>query len=252
MKKIRLLVLLIFIGTSLYSQDSTVYVVSGKIIDAETLKPISSVFLINVPKIIGTQTDTAGKFRILMLKSDSIRISCIGYYTKYWKPDFTKADVKNRINSVIYLTPQTYPIGAVNIYETRWKSFVYAIANTEIPEDKTQERLIKWVNTVVNGENLKDINPVSGIQIPLPIHTHYEKQLTKIKRYQEIEKLNQEAEQKFNKELVATITGLKDEELDEFMKKYCSFDRDFILKTPEYDLILIVQDIFKEYESNKK
>ncbi len=252
MKKFTITILFLILFLSLMSQDTTVYVVSGKIIDAETLKPVPSVFLINIPKFSGTQTDTSGKFRILMLKGDSLRISCIGYYTEYWKPDFSKADIKNRISEVIYIKPQTYEIGAINIYETRWKSFVYAIANTEVPQDQTQERLITWINTIVENENLDDLNPKTSIQIPLPIHTHYEKQLAKIQRYQDIERINQQVEQKFNKQLVATITGLQGDELDFFMTKYCSFDKDFILRTPEYDLIIIVQDIFKEYQSNKK
>jgi hypothetical protein len=247
MKKIFIYSLFLLMSVPFFAQDTTIYIVSGKIIDAETLKPVPLAFLLNTVKMYGEQTDTSGKYRILMMKNDSLRISCIGYYTEYWQPNFSDADVNNKIDISIYVRPQTYPLGRIDIYQTRWDAFVYDISQTEILEDETQKRLIKWISTMVDGEDLATLSMKAGIQIPLPIHTHREKQLKKILRQQKIDELNKKAEQKFNKQLVSNITKLEGEELDEFMK-YCSFDRDFILKTTEYEMIVIIQDIFEEYK----
>lgn len=247
--KIKILfIFLILFAIKSFSQDSTIFVVTGKVIDAETLQPIPMVFLLNTAKFHGDNTDTSGVYRILMMKSDSIRISCIGYHTEYWRPNFK--DLKNdetKINIPIYLRPQTYPLGKVDIYKTRWDAFVYEIANTEIEEDETQQRLIKWINRIVENEDLSSINVKSGIQIPLPLYTSREKQLKKIKQQKRIDELNKKAEEKFNRTLVSSITKLEGDELDNFMK-YCSFERDFILQTSEYELIVIIQDIFEEYK----
>lgn len=247
MKKIFIYLLFLLISIPFFAQDTTIYIVSGKIIDAETLKPVPLVFLLNTSKMYGDQTDTSGKYRILMMEKDSLRISCIGYYSEYWHPDFAKADANNKIHIPIYVKPQTYPLGRINIYQTRWDAFVYDISKTEILEDETQKRLIKWISTIVDGEDLATLNMKAGIQIPLPIYTHREKQLKKIYKQQKIDELNKKAEQKFNKELVSNITKLQGEELNNFMK-YCSFDRDFILKTSEYELIVIIKEIFEEYK----
>ncbi|MEA3452203.1 MAG: hypothetical protein U9Q83_09930, partial [Bacteroidota bacterium] len=230
----------------LSAQDSNIVIVTGKIIDAESLTPVSSVFLFNTSKSFGAQSDTAGKFRVIMLENDSIRISCIGYYTEYWRPDFSK--MKNgKIEQMIYIKPQIYKLGAVDIFATRWKAFAYEVLNTEVQEDEVEKRIVKWFNKTVDGEDLSNIDPKMGIRIPLPIFTHREKQLKKIKAQQKIDILEQQAKQKYNKQLVSDITKLKGKELDKFMK-YCTLDRDFILRTSEYELIIIINDIFLEYQ----
>ena len=247
MKKTIFYFAIFLFSTPLFAQDTTIYIVSGKIFDVATLQPIPLTYLLNTTKLNGVQTDTSGKFRILITENDSIRISCIGYYTEHWQPDFSTANGLNLIYSPIYLRPQTYPLGRVDIYKTRWDAFVYDIANTEIYEDDAKRRMAKWINTIVENEDLENVNVESGIRMPLPIHTHREKQIEKISKQKKIDELNQKAEQKFNKRLVYDITKLQGAELDKFMK-HCRFDRDFILKTSDYELIVIIQEIFEEYK----
>jgi len=246
MRKSLLFILFSLIVSLLSAQDSNIVIITGKVIDAESLTPVASVFLFNTSKSFGAQSDTAGKYRVLMLKEDSIRVSCIGYYTEYWRPDFS--NIKNgKIEQTIYLKPQTYMLGAVDIFATRWKAFAYEVLNTEVRENEVEKRIIKWFNETVDGEDLSNINPKAGIRIPLPIFTHREQQLKKIKEQQKIFKLDQQAKQKYNKQFISDITKLKGKELDKFMK-YCTLDRDFILRTSEYELIIIVNDIFLEYQ----
>ncbi|MBN2664254.1 MAG: carboxypeptidase-like regulatory domain-containing protein [Bacteroidales bacterium] len=246
MRKIFFLFFFVAASFFSFSQDTSIYVVTGKIIDAETLTPIPMAYLLNTTKRYGAQTDTSGKFRILLMRNDIIRISSIGYITEDWKPDFSKA-IGNKITETIYLIPKTYNIGAIDIYSTRWNSFLYAASQVDIEEDITQKKLTQWVETIVGDQNLSAQNLKGGIQIPLPIYTHREKMLKKIQEQQQIDELNKIAAQKFNKNFVSRVTGLVGTELDEFMG-YCKFDRDFILRTSEYDLIIIVQDIYEEFK----
>jgi len=248
MKKILLLSIVVLFSFLAYSQDTTIYVVTGKIIDAETLQPIPRAYLLNTAKRFGTQTDNSGKFRILMMKNDSIRVSNIGFETESWYPDFSEA-VGNKISTTIYLAPKTYSIGAVDIYATRWSSFLYAASQMEVEDDATQKRLVQWVESIVDAQDLSSQNLKGGLQIPLPIYTHREKMLKLIEQQKKIDELNMIADDKFNKNFVSRIVGLTGTELDEFMK-VCVFDRDFIIRTSEYDLIIIVQDIYEEYKLN--
>lgn len=249
MKKILFIFFMFFTAINVIAQDTTVYILIGKVIDVETNKPIPAATIVNVNKLFGMQTDTSGNYRILMTQKDSIKISCIGYHTIFWKPDFSKS-IGGLISAPIIMEPKTYQIGKVDIYKLRWSAFVYEVSQTEIKEDEVQTRLIKWITKLVENEDLASINLKEGIQIPLPIVTSREKQLKKIYEQKKIDELNKQANEKFNPTFVSRITGLQDEELDDFMK-YCSFERDFILKSSEYDLIVIIQDIYKEYQLKK-
>jgi len=233
-----------------FAQDTNIYIIVGKIIDAEELKPVPMAYIINTNRRTAVQTDTTGKFRILMDRFDNLKVSCIGYYTESIKPNFKSADKNNKIEMVFYIKPQTYMIGKVDIYRLRWDAFIYDISQTELEEDEKTERITKWFAEIIDNEDLEKINVESGIRIPMPIYTHREKQLKKIKTQQKIDELNKIAEAKFNKELVAEITKLDGKELDDFMK-YCSFERDFVIQTSEYDLIVIIMDIFKEYQKKQ-
>jgi len=221
----------------------------GKILDSQTHQPVIFAHVINIKKGLATITDTSGVFRIVLLKSETIRISSIGYDNTY----FNLPDTAQSTNQffVIYLTPKIYDLNVVNIYEERWKAFVYDMSNIEIETDETQERIQIWMDNLIPVDELKMIATAArGFGFPINYKTNRDKQLAKVEELKMQEELNKIADEKFNKELVAKITGLENKALDDFMK-YCIFDRDFILKRTEYDLIVIVQEIFDIYKEEK-
>jgi len=237
-----------FVALNIFSQDTTIFSISGKILDIDTKRPIPATYVINVSRNFAVQADTAGYYKILMKKGDDIQVRSIGYYKMPIVPDFSQIEDGN-ITQNIFMKKQIYNIGTVNIYSVRWNGFVYDIKNTEPPDDEVRQKVTKWLNDAVEQEDLALVNAQSGFR--LPIFTHYEKQMKQLEKYKKIEELNKKAQEKFNKDLVSKITGLTDGDLDEFMK-YCQFDRDFILATPEYDLIIIIQNIYDEYTLNIK
>jgi len=243
-------VILIFFAQSLVkSQDTNIYVVRGKIYDAETLKPIGYVLFVNKNKMLISQSDTSGRYRILMMQNDILNISCLGYKTIEWK--LNPEDLNSKyVDKYFYLEPLTYSIGAVNIYAMRWKSLVYSVRNLEVQDKSQQKAIEEWINKVVEQEELNKLNPKVGIQIVLPTYSHLEKQQKKIQERMKIEELNRQANEKFNPEFVSKFTGLTGEDLKKFMNTF-SFERDFILKTSEYDLAVIVKQIFEEYKNQK-
>lgn len=250
MRRIILVSLLLIVITSLKSQDTTIFVVRGKIFDGETLKPVGYVLFVNKNKMLISQSDTSGKYRILMMKNDILSISCLGYKTIEWTP--TQEDLQSKfIEKYFYLEPITYSIGAINIYSMRWKSFVYNMKNVDVEDKSKQKAIQEWITKVVEDQELNKINPKIGIQIVIPTYSHLEIQQKKIQERMKIEELNRQANEKFNPELVSRVTGLQGDELKRFMN-FFSFDRDFILKTSEYDLVIIVKQIFEEYQNQKK
>lgn len=248
MQKILLFIFFNIITFQIFSQDTSIFSISGKILDNDTKKPIPAAYVINTTRNFAVQADTAGNFSILLKKGDKIQAQSIGYYKTQVVPDYTKASNGDIIQN-IFLKQQVYPIGAVNIYAIRWAGFVYDFKHTESPDDEVQQKITKLINNAISNEDLSLLNTQTGFR--LPIFTHYERELSRLEKYKKIEELNKKANEKFNKELVSKITGLTGSDLDEFMK-YCQFDRDFILQTSQYDLIMITKNIYEEYSKNIK
>ncbi len=248
MRKLISILILILIWQMSFAQFwQRVYYVSGQILDKETKKPVPYALIVNVKKGNSTQSDTSGRFLITMTKSDSLRISCLGYKPVYW----TLAD-KNpqsrHFNTVIYMERRYYELPAVDIFAVRWKTFVYQIAHTKVEKDETQEQLKVWVDKAISKEDLQALTVASrGVGFVIGGKTKYEKELAKIKKMEKYAEMEKRIEEKFNPQLVSTITGLQGKELEEFMD-FLNFDRDFILRTPQYDLVIIIKQIYDEYK----
>lgn len=238
---------LIFLGQA---QDTTIYTLKGKVLDGNELKPLTYVLVINKDKLFYTVSDTSGKFRILFMRNDQIQISIIGYKTLVWTA--TDEDLLSKtVEKVFLLEQQTYPIGAVNVFAIRWKTLVHNIKNFEEKPNEQQKMINQWLKTQLQNEAYFLKNPNTALVITLPLYTKLERQEQKIKERVKIEQLNKMAAEKFNENLVSRVTGLEGEELKKFMN-YVTFDRDFILKTPDYDLIMIIKQIFEEYKQKNK
>lgn len=253
LKKIFFISLIFLINFSAKSQnterDLSIVEFKGKVLDSSTNLPVAFAHVINVNKSIATITDTTGYFRIVMLKSDTIKISSIGYEIKYFiLPDSCKSAKQF---FTISINPTSYQINTIDIYDQRWKAFVYDVSTTKIKEDETQQRLQLWFDNLVPVDELVMLATAArGFGFPLNYKTSIDKQLAKVEELKRQAELDKIAEEKFNIELVGKITKLEGDELVNFMQ-YCNFDRSFILKRTEYDLIVIVMEIFEIYKEDK-
>ncbi len=249
MRRIALVILLLAMVNPIFAQlFEKIYYVSGKLLEEGTNKPVAYALVININKGNLTQTDTAGRFVISVTKNDTLKFSVLGYEPAYFT--LSDKDVKGRkYKTDIYISKKVYPLPKVNIFEERWKAFVYEVAHTEVEKDKTQEELQSWFSKIIAQEDLQSVYMSSrGVGlINISGKTKYEKQLAKMKQLQNLEQIQKRAEEKFNPQIVSAVTGLQGEELYRFMD-FLNFDRDFILKTSEYDLITIIKQIYDEYK----
>ena len=248
MRRILFVLAIMFFWSVSYGQlFERVYYVSGKVIDEQTQKPIPYVLVVNVKKGNATQTDTAGRFLIAMTKNDSLRLSCLGHKTVYWSLAGKKPKHKH-FEVTIYMTRRVYQLPSVDVFAVRWKTFVYQIAHAQVEKDKTQEQIQVWINKAISKEDLRALTVASrGVGFVFGGKTKYEKQLEQMKKIERYAQMEKRIHQKFNPQIVSTITGLKGKELEKFMD-YLNFDRDFILETPQYDLVIIIKQIYDEYK----
>lgn len=238
---------------NLYAQADNKDIIEfyGKIVDTEG-NPVSFVHVINMQKGLATISDTSGHFRMPMLKTDTLRLSSIGYEIKYFGlPKGFKAENNQDNRLIITLKPALYELGTVDVFSVRWKAFVYEYSNIDIEENETTNRIKEYIEKSLSTEELVLIaNAARGIGFPINFRTQRDKSIEKMKEYILQEELNRKANEKYNRELVADITKLKGKELDNFMA-YCRFDREFILRQSEYNLIVIINELFEIYKSDK-
>ncbi len=248
MRRILFVIAVLLVWNASFGQlFERVYYVSGRILDEETKKPVPYVLVVNIKKGNATQSDTAGRFLIAMTRNDTLRLSCLGYKTQYW----TLSDKNPRhkhFQSTIYMTKRVYKLPAVDVFAVRWKIFVYQVAHTQVEKDQTQQQIQVWIDKAISKEDLRALTVASrGVGFVFGGKTKYEKQLQKMKKIQHYAEMEKRIEQKFNPQIVSTVTGLQGKELEKFMD-YLNFDRDFILKTPQYDLVMIIKQIYDEYK----
>ena len=225
-----------------------VFEVRGRLVDING-KGVQFAHLVNLKKSSGTISDTAGRFRILMVKSDTIRITCLGFEDAGFA--LTGSNVSQDVNQVtisdIVLVSKTYELATVNIYSERWNSFVYDYSHREDINKADNRALEKWFKNIVNPEIVRQITNAAstGITFTNPNRRRM-KADNQIKRFEYQEELSRLANERYNPNVVSQITGISIEEAERFIK-HCNLSREYILQKNDYDLYIIINQLYKEY-----
>lgn len=232
-----------------YSQDN-VYEVRGSLRNTEG-RPIQFAHIVNINKSYACISDTAGRFRILMVASDTVRISCLGYEPTGFT--LRKLKIEEGTESLtfgeIIMMPKVYEIETINIYAERWKSFIYDYSHVEMQDEPLYMRQIEhWKENLIDVEKLKEISQAArGVGFALNFDRKREKAKKKIEEFKRQDVLNTEAAEKYNPRVISDITGLTIEESEKFMWHF-KLDRDFILSRNDYDIYLIIKQLYEEYK----
>lgn len=227
-------------STNIFSQMRNIAII-GKIVDAETNRPITYAHIINFSNNKGTISDSLGVF-ILKLDTgiNTIKISSIGYYTKTISLNLENVQIPFKIT----LRERIYEIMQVEIYPFTIPEFKHQFVHKDIPKDTIAhiEDLMRtqW-NTV---EVLRRLTPKR--QIPLNFKTSVEKQeilLAKIKEYTILKEKN-----------IARIkraTKLEGDDLYDF-DRFCKFSYNFLKNAPEYYVYIKIAEKFEEFKKMPK
>jgi hypothetical protein len=226
--------------------SSKVYTFSGKVIDDENV-PVVFAHVVNKKRGLATITDSTGYFRIMAVNKDSIRISAIGFYTKSIFINFSNK--KDTALQIIKMTKKTYEIATVNIYELRWQVFKSEFMEQKVEEDKTAVRITNWMaNLLPAGELTRIYQSTMAPGFAINWKTKADKSRKKVA---EMEKKYQLIAPKFNDKMVTEITGLKGQEIYDFMQ-FCNFKEDFIIQATEYELMEEILRLWKEYHKQNQ
>ena len=228
-----------------------VYEARGTLLNQEG-EVVKYAHVVNINRAQACISDAEGRFRILMLRSDTVKISCMGYETTGFAIHNLELDSIDKVVEIgeIEMQPRLYELSTVNVYAERWKSFMYDYEQVPVKEEPYYVKTIEtWKNNLIDIRELQELRRGTlGVGISFdPAARKRRKAEAKIAEFKRQEELNQAAYERYNPSIVADITGMTKEDATKFMEHF-RINRDFILSRNDYDLYILITDLYKEYK----
>ncbi len=217
------------------------------VFDADEHRVMENVQVISFQTMLVYLTDSLGSVRGNFNETDSLKISGMGF-----QPITVKvASFKNKENGrMVFLSRQTIMLRAVDIQAER-------DVNLYMPDDINMGKGDEDdVPVSLRGSDYSKRPSVLHAAVnPVGFAHYYLSKTERQKRKSMKELIADEKQQKinkiFNRDIVASVTGYKDEELDDFML-YCNLHLEV---TEESNPIIVQQDVLDlsvKYEKEKK
>jgi hypothetical protein len=239
-KKIFVFIYLFVFAFSGFSQEKSVY---GKVIDSSTKKGISTLNVLNKRSNQVVATNDTGDFYIRAMAGDSIIITSFSYKRKgiLW-------DGKER-NPVFEVKLQPFMLQELVVKDKKLsdlhKEIQDFLANPNDSKAIRNEILKSMLNTNTS-------QPGIGISIDA-LYDMFSKE-GKVNRkladmqFQDAKSFY--ADLKYNKQVVAQITHLQEEDLADFMV-FCKPTQDFILNATDYELTFKILKCLGDFRNTR-
>ncbi len=253
---LNLLVPVISVKAQLFNKP---IVLEGKIIDESTSQHISFVQLLNESKRKWAICDDNGSFRIPVDMGDTLAFSALGYLGKVVIVD--DSIIQNGLT--VALSPRFYEIDKIKVFGFRnYSDFKVKFKALKLPETKTdilRENLAEISKRIAGdaayNKEVSDKQNQSGVGVSIPMsflsRSKEDKQRMHLQEILKQEDKQHIIEKKYNREIIADLTHLKDDELTNFMI-FCNFNEEYLLKTDQYDILVEVLKKLKLYKSLNK
>jgi hypothetical protein len=225
------------------TNDDNIFQYKGRVVDSEN-NPIAFAHVINLRRKNNTITDSSGYFRILVVVKDTLRITGIGFATKYIAVD--RKPISDTLTNTIKLEKKVYDLPTVNVYELRWQIFKAEFMEQKVEEDKTSKRISSWMTNLVPSDELRLMfQGGRGVGFTIPYKSKAERSKRKVAR---LEKKYAAISPKFNDKLITSLTGLQGKEIYKFLQ-YCNFNEEFLIQSSEYEIIIAILRQWEEYNA---
>ncbi len=236
--------------------DSIPVRLAGRVESVDSANQLPYVHIINKITGMGVISDSVGIFKTSLMKSDTLIFRCLGF------TDFTFV-LPDSLPSNFYfisvkLSPTSYELEVVDVLAlTRKSQFRYDFKNIEVDLHAIEPEIIIPGVTNPNYRRLREAKrPIYPTYIGGPLAFAY-KMTQKSKSYKKLAALVAEDEkeiitkQKYNLELLQTFTGYEGNKLMAFFI-YLNFSVDYIYKTNDYDIFLLISVSMKSFEEHFK
>jgi hypothetical protein len=224
------------------SNDDNIFQYKGRILDSEN-NPINFAHVVNIRRKNNTITDSSGYFKLLVVIKDTLRITGIGFVTKYIAVD--KKPISDTLTQIIKLDKKVYDLPTVNVYELRWQIFKAEFMEQKVEEDKTAKRITNWMTNLVPSDELRLMfQGGRGVGFTIPYKSKAERSKKKVAK---LEKKYAAISPKFNDKLITSLTGLQGKEIYKFLQ-YCNFNEEYLIQSSEYEIIIAIMSQWEEYK----
>jgi hypothetical protein len=208
------------------------YLFRSRVLNDSTSQAIRDCHVINKTQRTGTVSDANGDFKIMANANDSISFSALGYE----KLTIALTDSMFNYGYMVKLKPAVYPLSEVTVRPFQ----------LELP---SVSRFAVYTPPLPNQ---------GGIKIPVPeaiahpvtaLYDLLSKEGKQKRHYKKVVEGTADyilVGEKFNGEIVAKLTGLKNDELVQFMS-FCNFSKEFLLYYSPETIKRAIRIKYKEY-----
>ena len=233
-----------------YAQDyKKIYL--GIVQDSLTNEPIQGAH-VYFNEMRGAVTDRNGSFKLrTSLQRDTLFCTMVGYH------DF-KIHLSNFKDSIkINLIPETIILGNVSVFSRQEsilkmeKNKPFDVPGIGLPDEPYVKDPLAVARPSVSGFGVN-----GGISYLVSLFQKEFKELRKLEKILNEKEIHEQRmeqikmlEDKFNKELVASITGLEGKMLEDFIDTYKPLNQ-FLSKASDYQIVAYVKKSLYEYKRN--
>ena len=232
------MVLTTFVG---FSQETKTTLIQGKVVDEQSHEAIPGVNIYT--KQHGTVSDIDGNFSFLLKSEDTIKFSFVGYEDYYFSLNDSILAEITELQIPLTTSLQALEEVMVHAYMTE-QNFKDAVIAYNLPEEKKVKKMAGFYYGPPKPVNAKAFtSPISFLVSKFGKQAKQEKHFIKQKEIFEQQKY---LSSKYNKDIVANITGLNGDELDDFMH-FCTLSDSVIEQASEYDMTLVINKCLKDF-----
>jgi len=226
----------------------------GQIINYANKKPLSGANLFNLNSVIGTVSNDLGKFELETKVNDTLYISYLGFQSIKLK---ITNDLLKGNELVIELHEKTEQLKEVVIQPYKLIG-VLEIDAKNVPKDKYARIHINGLpQTYEVGvkQSPNFASPIAALFRPIDfIYNRFgkkPKQLRKLKKLKDDDKLRAMLETKFNRELMMEYLDMDAKQLNDLLNE-CNYSDYFIKSASDLQLIEAVLLCYENYKAIKK
>ena len=249
--------LLLIIHFSSFCQNH----IGGVVYSSENYESIAGAHILNITNDEVDFSSEEGKFRILAKVGDTLKITFVGFKSEF--RIIEKIDFQS-----VLLTPEVIQLDEIQVYnlpkdEHEFKREVVKMGVLEIDSiipfgvtpGKPKGEIPKLYERETNLKFGANENFWPTLTLPLSYFTKKFSKKHKAKRdYYEVKAAKDQqilSSRKFNKEIVTKLTGMKGEELMEFIS-FMKLSSDYIAESTDYEIAKKIIDLHKKYSTKSK
>lgn len=233
-----LILFFLILSFTVFGQETVLR--GGFIRDVVTGESLPGAHIINKTDSAAAISDLDGIFRIPVVLGDTLVVSIIGFHDR-------AVPINDSIISVpalsVKMVPKIYELGEVRVNPLGSKSqFQKDFMNLELADEEHHIQGLKKVTPQdfpvwEDAEEMKKakyaLSPLSFIYYNTNRHA---KARQEYRRLMKNDRVIQEARKKFDRKLVAEITRLPEDSIDQFIS-YCAFSDGFLIKSSKYEVV---------------